>query len=739
MASKLQNLTRLADHAAHQITGSYQEWTAFLVMAGRLYKYPFSEQLLIYAQRPDATACAEYDTWKNRVGRYVRRGSTGIGIIDLSSGRPILRYVYDVADTGGGPETRPRLWEYRAEHAGAVSSALAQRFDAPVGDGSLPEQFEKIAAQFAAEYWYEHKQDILDIVDGSFLEEYDEFNIGVQFKNAAAVSMVYVLMSRCGLEAENYFSHEDFLNVFDFNTPDTLTELGTAVSQGSEAVLRQIEVTIKKYEREKSAERSAEHEERADIHAGGRRSAPQPDPGGAAGPGPGQVREDALDISEGAPSGPVQPPDAERDAVPSSAGDRGHSQQPFGADDAGAGESSGGHGAVEGQRPDEVGGADEHLQSPGGRNHPDRADLQLNTESESEGPSAEAPGPSAISHSDDPPPPIPASNGITNMDLDKILVDDWDADGRKQRIYAQFQQGRSDEEIAVFLRDEYLRGGYNDKNSGFVLLADGGRGYSYFVAAELRLRRRDVDGPMRYVKYEEMAHHIRALIDEGRYLTSDELKKYKSDHLEGVPGRETEMSAPVHVLGGTPPIPATIPPREITQADIDAALQEWNGDIASKRRVQQYMTDHARDRGTAEWLKNEYGDGLPAFPVTVEGAATDLPWTKVQRHLARLVKEDRFFTEEELDNLEDIDAAAIREHLEQVKDTPSAFVEQVMADVERLAEQETEQASAAPPTIQEVYEKYKPIVKDKVLADTAYQNACKNSDKETALLEGGKL
>ena len=190
----------------------------------------------------------------------MRRGSTGIGIIDLSSGRPILRYVYDVADTGGGPETRPRLWEYRAEHAGVVSSALAQRFDAPVGDGSLPEQFEKIAAQFAAEYWYEHKQDILDIVDGSFLEEYDEFNIGVQFKNAAAVSMVYVLMSRCGLEAENYFSHEDFLNVFDFNTPDTLTELGTAVSQGSEAVLRQIEVTIKKYEREKSAERSAEHE-----------------------------------------------------------------------------------------------------------------------------------------------------------------------------------------------------------------------------------------------------------------------------------------------------------------------------------------------------------------------------------------------------------------------------------------------------------------------------------------------
>ncbi len=198
-----------------------------------------------------------------------------------------------------------------------------------------------------------------------------------------------------------------------------------------------------------------------------------------------------------------------------------------------------------------------------------------------------------------------------------------------------------------------------------------------------------------------------------------------------------EADTPVHVPGGAPPIPATVPPREITPADIDAALQKWNGNMNSKRRVQQYMADHARDRGTAEWLKNEYGDNLPTFPVTADGAATDLPWTKVQRCLARLVKEDRFFTQAELGNFEDIDPAAIRERLERDGDAPSPFVEQVMADVERLAGQDAEQeASDAAPTVREIYEKYKPIIKDKVLADEAYQNACKNSDKETALMEG---
>ncbi len=838
MANKLQAYAKLADHAARQITASYQEWTAFLDMAGRLYKYPFSEQLMIYAQRPDATACADYDLWKERMGRYVRQGSRGIGIIDISSGKPVLRYVYDVADTGGEETTRPQLWEYQEEHRDVVSAALARRFETPAGEGGLSEQLEAIASQLMADYWYEHKQDILDIVDGSFLAEYDAYNIGVQFKTAAAVSMTYVLLSRCGLEAEHFFHHEDFLNVFDFNTPDTLTELGTAVSQGSEAVLRQIEVTIKKYERERSAERSAEHGEHADLYTEGGHSDPRPDPGGAAGPGPGQVREDAPDVSEGAPSGAAEPPDAERDAVQPPAGDRGHSQQQVGADDAGAGKGGGGDGAVEGQRHDDVGGPDELLQGPGGGNHPVRADLQLNEPNQpaQEGPSAEAPGPSSISQAE----------------IDAILRD---YPGR-MRIFTLYQHGISAKDAVAALKKEY---GYSGGNHTFL---DGASGMvNYRPDTGLTLQRYQPQAEVT-VKWPTLEKRIRQLIQEGSYLASDEIEKYESDHLEDAPEQEAEVldgsassliselestsfqmdynalkeshpgnivvyqigdafeifgpdarvssreldlrlttyivpglgrvamcgfpiqelernmeklrekhavtvsaivenstrrqvstfpplaqtpgrtgptareSTAVHAPGAAPPIPATVPPREITPADIDAALQEWNGDMDSKRRVQQYMADHARDRATAEWLKNEYGDDLPAFPVTVEGAATDLPWTKVQRRLALLLKEDRFFTQAELDNFEDIDPAAVREQLE--SGVPSPFVEQVMADVERLAGQEAEQEADAAPTVREIYEKYKPMVIEKVLADQAYQNACKNSDQEAARMEGGE-
>ena len=303
------------------------------------------------------------------------------------------------------------------------------------------------------------------------------------------------------------------------------------------------------------------------------------------------------------------------------------------------------------------------------------------------------PGPSAVSPPNEEPPAPPAPKGITDMDLDKVLMDDWGAEGRKQRIFEQYQRGRSDTEIAAFLHDEYLGNGYTPQNSGFVTLADGGRGYSYFVASELRLSRRDEGGPIRYIKYEEMASHIRALIDKGSYLSQEELAQI-------APAPET---TPPAVPAPEPPTPTPSPVREIIQTDIDAALQEWNGDLDSKRRVQQYMTDHGREKGTADWLRSEYGDDLPAFPVTVEGAATDLPWAKVQRHLARLVKEERFFSEEERGE------AAVEEP---AKDTP------------------------AQPSVREIYDHYKPIVQDLVLVDVRYMNACRNSDKENAVIEG---
>ena len=378
MPSKLQTYMQMADEAQRQITGSYRGWTGFLTTAARLYKYPYAEQVMIHAQRPDATACAEYDFWNEKMGRYVRRGSKGIALIDSSGERPRLRYVFDVSDTGGREFPKSRyLWEYREEHADAVSTMLESRYGVD-GKGGLPDQLERIASQLAEEYWRDYKRDILAIVDDSFLYGYDEFNVGAAFQSAAVVSIAYSLMSRCGLEADDRFEHEDFLSIFDFNTPEAAAELGTAVSRINGEVLRQIEVTIKNYEREKLAERSHSHD-RADLHQ--ERGLPDSRPDAERDAGgretPGQVRETAQELSSGAQTGAVQPSGAVGEAVPASAGDRRDGEPEAGADDAGADEVGGRDRGAESPRPDEMGGADEQPESAGGGDHPQRTGVQL--------------------------------------------------------------------------------------------------------------------------------------------------------------------------------------------------------------------------------------------------------------------------------------------------------------------------------------------------------------------------
>ena len=218
MPTKAEMYAQMADKVATQLVGSWQEWTAFLTTAARLYKYPFHEQMMIYAQRPDATACAEYDLWNEKMGRYVRRGSKGIALVDDSGDRPRLRYVFDISDTGTREHSRtPWLWKLEERHMDSVTAMLERSYN--VSGNDLPQQLTDVAAKLAEEYWADHRWDILPIVDGSFLEEYDEYNIEVQFKSAATVSITYALMSRCGLEPEQYFSHEDFMPIFDFNTP----------------------------------------------------------------------------------------------------------------------------------------------------------------------------------------------------------------------------------------------------------------------------------------------------------------------------------------------------------------------------------------------------------------------------------------------------------------------------------------------------------------------------------------
>ena len=521
MPSKVQLYAQMADRTAEQITGSYQKWTAFLTTAARLYKYPYNEQLMIFAQRPEATACAEYDLWNKQMRRYVRRGSKGIALVDTSSDQPKLRYVFDVSDTSGGENSRrPYLWEYRQEHREVVSAALEQRFDVS-GENGLADQMERVAAQLVDEYWHDNRRDIVGIVDGSFLEDYDEFNIGAAFRNAAVVSTTYALLSRCGMQPRDYFEHEDFLNVFDFNTPQTVAALGTAISQSSELVLRQIEVTIKNYEREKIAERSESHE-RTDLHPQRGLSDSRPEPDRAAASPAGQVRQDAEGLPEGASSGAVEQPAAVREAVPPSAGDRRGSEQPTGTDDAGADEVSGRDGSAESQRPDEVGRADEHAESAGRGNDPHGTGVQLNMFDAPAGAQmsffpSEAEQIQSIAEAESVTPSA-FSMFISQDDIDHILRAGGNADAARMKIAAEFSKQKPLEDRAAFLKALY--------HGGNGLITDNGRLSAWYGDDGIHIATGDTSRYLRsaqVIGWADAAERIEELLDGGTFATNLEV------------------------------------------------------------------------------------------------------------------------------------------------------------------------------------------------------------------------
>ena len=519
MPNKLQAYAEQAERTARQITGSHLAWTAFLTTAARLYKYPYNEQLMIYMQRPEATACAEYDFWNEKMGRYVRRGSTGIALIDASGYKPRLRYVFDVSDTGGKENARRvNLWELRDEHTDGVSAMLERNYGVS-GKNGLAEQFENVASQLAAEYWRDHSRDILGIVADSYLEEYDDYNIEVAFKNAAAVSITYSLMSRCGMQPEDHFEHEDFFSIFDFNTPRTVAALGTAVSEINEQVLRQIEVTIRNYEREHSAERTAEHGEQPDLHDERRLPDSRPEDRGA-GAAPRQVRADAPEVPEGASSHSLEPDDLGGDSVSAPAGDRAGSAEPLRADDAEAGVGGRSDGSSESQRSHEMGGPDEHLQGAGRGDHPQRADLRI-TEHPARGGQlsffpTEAEQITAIEEAESAQTPFAFS--VSQAQLDHVLRLGGNSDDTRMVIAAAFQKQKSTEDIAALLQSTF-HGGNGFKTPEGELSAwyavDGihiapGRNAEYVRTAQV-------------IAWQDAAVRISQLMESGAYASNVEL------------------------------------------------------------------------------------------------------------------------------------------------------------------------------------------------------------------------
>ena len=772
MPSKAEFYRQMAEQVSTRLVGSWKEWTAFLTTAARLYKYPFHEQMMIYAQRPDATACAEYDLWNEKMGRYVRRGSKGIALVDDSGDRLRLRYVFDISDTGTREHSRtPWLWQLEEQHIGPVSAMLERNYG--VAGDDLAQQLTDVAGKLASEYWDEHQQDFRYIVDGSFLEEYDELNIEVQFKSAATVSIAYALMSRCGLDTEQYFQHEDFMPIFDFNTPATVGALGAAVSQMNQQVLRQIGVTIQNYEREQLAERSVTHGEQPDLHEERRLPDSRPEPERTAGEAPGQVRQDAESVPEGTPAPDLQPAAADREAVPAPVGNRRDGEQPSGADDASAGGVGGRDGGAESPRSDALGGPDEHLQGPSGGDSDGGAYQQLTlnlflSEAEQIQRIDEAENvktSSAFSFAQEQPQPDPAVweyNGVKERHPDDMVLYQM---GDFFEIYGEDAKEAAPE-LGLKLVSRAIPGGGRVEMCGFpanrleqyleqlrakhdvtvsATLEGSTQRREYSVLSIDHEAEQDInaheaeygaDG-FRAFRDEEAIQAatlrelheqykpivLEAVIQDIRYRNACGHSDYENAVIEGNAAiRRAVLGSGnmglLRLYSDTPEfrqrlhrevIDETYPKlhellRPLSDNDIDKAIQDWNGKIESKHAVVRYMKDHARERDTAAWLAHEFdgGDGKTPFAIRPESPeGTALPWPKVQRRIAQLIKEDRFYTQVEQDNLDDVDPIAIREALAQrgivdghvvdpEKLDNDPFIQQVMRDVEAISRETTQ-------------------------------------------------
>ena len=373
MPSKTEEYLALAQRTANGLTRYWESWTDYLTTASRLFKYSFPDQLMIYAQRPDATACADYDIWNNRMNRYVRRGSKGIALLDESSGYPRLHYVFDVSDTGVRRNSRdPERWEMNDDLFKPVSEMLTAEYG--ISHERLSQQLVNIAEKLVNDYWDNNSGDILNIVDGSFFDDYDSSGKELQFKAAATMSVTYTLLERCGFEPEGYFDKDDFQAIHTFSTPDAVYALGAATSDISREVLRKIERTVKTTTRRRNVERMEEYEQQSELHEDRGLPAPEPDPQPAEDPA-GQVRQDAPELPEAVSPGTVQFDAPERDAVPASDGTGADGREPDAADHGAASEA----GPSPGQSAEstDVGAAHEQPENAGRGTGDDGADLQL--------------------------------------------------------------------------------------------------------------------------------------------------------------------------------------------------------------------------------------------------------------------------------------------------------------------------------------------------------------------------
>ncbi len=513
MPSKTEEYLALAQRTANGLTRYWESWTDYLTTASRLYKYSFADQLMIYAQRPDATACADFDIWNNRMNRYVRRGAKGIALLDESSGFPRLHYVFDVSDTGVRRNSRdPEVWQYNDDLKQPVSEMLAATYG--ISGERVSQQLADVAGKLVADYWDNNGGDIRAIVDGSLLMNYDEAGVEMQFKSAAAISVTYTLLERCGFEPAGWFDKNDFQAIYNFSTPDSVYALGAAVSDMSREVLRQIERTVKTTIRRRNNERSQyEYEQQSELHADRGLPSPEPDPE----PAPeaaGQVRQAAPDVPERPSPSAVQHDAPEREPVPAPDGGGADGREPDAADHGAASETEPGPG--QGAESDGMGAAHEQSESTGRGTGAERTDLQLSffdAHIPTEAKQIESIDQAESEKS-------PSAFVLSQAEIENELRKHGSGfAGGKQRIMALYQSQPDRNLRAKALAKEYGIGGHSHD------FLDGSRGFVNHDWKGLEFERYP-DHQKITLKWAQVEQYIDLMIQSDRYLTDKEKEHY---------------------------------------------------------------------------------------------------------------------------------------------------------------------------------------------------------------------
>ena len=514
MPSKTEEYLALAQRTANGLTRYWESWTDYLTTASRLYKYPFADQLMIYAQRPDATACADFDIWNNRMNRYVRRGAKGIALLDESSGFPRLHYVFDVSDTGVRRNSRdPEVWQFNDDLKQPVSEMLAATYG--ISGERVSQQLADVAGKLVADYWDNNGGDIRAIVDGSLLMDYDEAGVEMQFKSAAAISVTYTLLERCGFEPAGWFDKDDFQAIYNFSTPDSVYALGAAVSDMSREVLRNIERTVKTTIRRRNAERSQYEYEQQERDLLDRRGLPSPEPDPEPTPeAAGQVRQAAPDVPDEPSPGAVQLDAPEREPVPASDGGGADGREPDAADHGAVAETDPGPG--QGAESDGVGAAHEQPESTGRGTGADGTDLQLSfldvaipTEAQQIEKIDQAESEKA-----------PSAFSLSQAEIENELRKHGSGFmGGKQRIMALYQTQPDRNLRAKALAKEYGIGGHShdflDGSRGFVNHDWKGLEFDHYP-----------DHQKNTLKWAQVEKYIDLMIQSDRYLTDKEKEYY---------------------------------------------------------------------------------------------------------------------------------------------------------------------------------------------------------------------